>query len=485
VIEISRSFIKQFRTVLRRSVWQHARRGGLQPAVEFNAGPDGVTIRCQHDGIAVSYQSPEPQHRESLRVPANALEDFEGRGQARVSLEAIDSNHLLARWDDAGVPHEKSYDVAEVAKPPVFPKLSARFTDNDHTILKALHDAMESTAHDSVRYAVHNVQLRSTGHIVGTDCRQLLVQRGFQFPWTGDVLVPRVPVFGQDFGQPTSVGVGRIDHHICFRIGPWKIWLPIDKDGRFPKYENVVPELSTATNHLHLSADDAAYLSKTLPHLPGHDDETPTATLDLNGQAMVRVRSAKQRPTEVLLAHSTTTGKAVRYAVSRSLLARALDLGFANLHIVDDQKPAVWTDDSRTYVFMTLGPSAVIASSTNSVQLRSDAEQSTNQPLPKSEKPVRQRTQQPEPIPHSNGQPVGNGNGRFQATTPPETTTEQEPKSAGLDALLQEAEALKEQLRDAYTRAHSLIAAAKQYRKQARVVNSTLASLRQLQEIAA
>ena len=98
---------------------------------------------------------------------------------------------------------------------------------------------------------------------------------------------------------------------------------------------------------------------------------------------------------------------------------------------------------------------------------------------------MRQRTQQPEPIPHSNGQPVGNGNGRVQTTTPPETTTEQEPKSAGLDALLQEAEALKEQLRDAYTRAHSLIAAAKQYRKQARVVNSTLASLRQLQEIAA
>jgi hypothetical protein len=44
---------------------------------------------------------------------------------------------------------------------------------------------------------------------------------------------------------------------------------------------------------------------------------------------------------------------------------------------------------------------------------------------------------------------------------------------------------LKEQLRDAYSRAHNLIGAAKQYRKQARVVNSTLASLRQLQEVAA
>src|SRR6267142_6724640 len=142
LIEISRSFIKQFRAVLRRSAWQHARRGGLQPAVEFNAGSDGVTIRCQHDGIAVSYQSPEPQHRESLRVPANALEDFEGRGQARMSVESAGKDTVLARWEDDGVPHEKTYDASAVAKTPDFPTLPARFTDNDHTILKALHDAM-------------------------------------------------------------------------------------------------------------------------------------------------------------------------------------------------------------------------------------------------------------------------------------------------------------------------------------------------------
>ena len=42
-------------------------------------------------------------------------------------------------------------------------------------------------------------------------------------------------------------------------------------------------------------------LAKTLPHLPGQDDETPTATLDLNGQAIVRVRPAEQPcPTSIL-----------------------------------------------------------------------------------------------------------------------------------------------------------------------------------------
>ena len=100
---------------------------------------------------------------------------------------------------------------------------------------------------------------------------------------------------------------------------------------------------------------------------------------------------------------------------------------------------------------------------------------------------MRQRTQRPQTI--SPSQPVGNGqahdNGRVQTPTPPSPSPESESKAGGLDALLEEAEALKEQLRDAYTRAHNLITSAKQYRKQARVVNSTLNSLRQLQEIAA
>lgn len=485
MIEISRSLIKQFRAVLRKSAWQHVRRGGLCPVVEFIARPNELTIRSQLNNVAIACCIADAYESEALSVPANALEDFEGRGQARVSLEAINSDRVLARWDEAGVPHEKTYDLAEAVNPVEFPTLPTRFTENDPSILKALHDAMESTASDSARYAVHNVQLRGTGQIVGTDCHQLLVQGSFQFPWKGDVLVPRVPVFGQDFGAQTSVGAARIDDHICFRIGTWAVWLPIDKDGRFPKYENIVPQMSAATTRVQLNPEDAAYLAKTLPHLPCEKDDTPAATLDLNRQAVVRTRGEDKRPTEVLLARSTVTGKAIRYAFSRPLLARALELGFTDLHIVDDRHPALWTSNDRMYLFMALG--GAVAPSANSVQLRSDAEQSTNQP--RREKPVRQRTQQPQPIPQTNNQPVANGqpsgNGRMQTYTPPQTTTEQEAKSVGLDALLEEAEALKEQLRDAYSRSHNLINAAKQYRKQARVVTSTLASLRQLQEIAA
>jgi hypothetical protein len=45
-------------------------------------------------------------------------------------------------------------------------------------------------------------------------------------------------------------------------------------------------------------------------------------------------------------------------------------------------------------------------------------------------------------------------------------------------------EAIKELLRQAYTRMHQLVVGVKRYRKQAQVVKTALGSLRQLQEVA-
>ena len=49
--------------------------------------------------------------------------------------------------------------------------------------------------------------------------------------------------------------------------------------------------------------------------------------------------------------------------------------------------------------------------------------------------------------------------------------------------LLEEAAALKDVLRDAFTRTHRLVAGLQRHKKQSRVVQSTLASLRQLQDL--
>ena len=72
--------------------------------------------------------------------------------------------------------------------------------------------------------------------------------------------------------------------------------------------------------------------------------------------------------------------------------------------------------------------------------------------------------------PHANGGPNG-GDGRPAGR----------PEAAGYDALLEEAFALQDALRAGLARCGRLLAALKLQRRQSRLVESTLATLRQLQ----
>ena len=81
--------------------------------------------------------------------------------------------------------------------------------------------------------------------------------------------------------------------------------------------------------------------------------------------------------------------------------------------------------------------------------------------------------------PQANGYGNGNADPRPEAADADEPT----PNGKGLGALIQEAQALKDALRDAYGRSNRLLVALKRHRKQSKLVQTTLASLRQLQQI--
>ena len=63
--------------------------------------------------------------------------------------------------------------------------------------------------------------------------------------------------------------------------------------------------------------------------------------------------------------------------------------------------------------------------------------------------------------------------------------TNGEHKPGSFAALLEQAQAIQNMLRDALLRTNHLLGGLKQYRRQAKAMNSTLASLRQLQEVEA
>ena len=58
-------------------------------------------------------------------------------------------------------------------------------------------------------------------------------------------------------------------------------------------------------------------------------------------------------------------------------------------------------------------------------------------------------------------------------------------KSTGLATLIQEAESLKDDLRQICSRSHDLVVALKRHRKQSRLVQSSLKALKDLQSIGA
>src|SRR5205807_1780314 len=81
--------------------------------------------------------------------------------------------------------------------------------------------------------------------------------------------------------------VGRTEAHVCLRAGPWSLHLAVDREGRFPDADAVVPRANGAVTVCALSPQDAAFLAQALPRLPGAGDHG-AVTLDLNGQAAVR-----------------------------------------------------------------------------------------------------------------------------------------------------------------------------------------------------
>src|SRR5260370_36536586 len=88
--------------------------------------------------------------------------------------------------------------------------------------LGALAEAAATAAEDDSRYALSCLALRgASGTVAATDGRQVLVQGGFAFPWEGEVLVRRSPLFAcRELPRELPVSIGRTGTHVVLRVGP-------------------------------------------------------------------------------------------------------------------------------------------------------------------------------------------------------------------------------------------------------------------------
>ena len=234
---------------------------------------------------------------EAVALPLEALADVEGRDDSPVVLEAVAPDRTVARWHDHGVPQSREYDVPALDALAPFPDEPRSWAELPRGLLDALAEATATGSDDGTRYALNCVKLRGgdAREVVATDGRQLLVHGGFAFPWAGDVLVKRSPVFASK-GLPRDrpVSVGKTDAHVVLRVGPWTLYLEV-QDARFPRVDQVIPDPSAVTTRLSLDAADAAFLAQALDRLPGADELNSPATVDLNGRVAVRAGAPTSR----------------------------------------------------------------------------------------------------------------------------------------------------------------------------------------------
>jgi len=470
LITITRSLARKFRALLRRAgLGKH--EGQSDAFVHIIADSTGLRLRSAGADIALEYRQPGELPAESLAIPVEALAIVEGRSDDAVTIESSDPNRVTIGWTDRGVPQLLDRTIPAEFKEPTWPELPTTFTANPAELWMALRQEIASTDRASSRYALGCLQLRgSKGEIVATDGQQIFTHAGFEFPWSDDVLIEGNSILGcKDLDAGEAVAMGQTGEWVTLAIGHWIVSLKINRDGRFPRIDDCIPAVGTLHSHLTLSPEDAEFLAHALPSLPKQDDQHDPVTLDLNGRVIVRGKADDSpRATELVLTNSRLDGEAIMTHSNRKYLARALKLGFNQVHFTGPGAPVLCYDDRRRFLWAVLDQKSAIPASADAISIVSPViSQGTANTTKTARKTIVRHQHAPtEPV-------IGN--------TAPAAS---KPQTVGRASVIDQATALYDSLRSTTSAAHQLLRSLKQQKRQTRIVESTLASLKQLQKVA-
>jgi hypothetical protein len=196
--------------------------------------------------------------------------------------------------------------------------------------------------------------------------------------------------------------------------------------------------------------------------------------------------------TELVLSRSAYSGSPVCVAFNRELLDRALRLGFTELGISGVESPLVCRDQGRIYILQPLTGGSPINPEASVTRIESStAASGEKRTQPRSEtlrtnvnEPVRgnghQSARLAETNGHQSGKPVETNGHMPTRSAATNGISGAEQPGTSLAALIQEAEELHTALGEVKSRTARLIAGLRRHRKQSRLVQETLKSLRQL-----
>lgn len=475
--DVPRSWLHDLRVVCRRLAPQ---RGNRQPVIDIALDFDnhGAVGRFVHPLMTVEFRHRALFHAATLLLSLTDLDAVARQRKGDVWFEMADDLSWSMHWNDRDVPQRLPVRTAD--SPTQTSAVPLEMATNEPRLLGALADVCEVAAETASRYRLDCVCLfGQKGEIVATDGRQLLSATGFEFPWKGDVLVPALPIFAAKV-FPTSLSnkIGRTDTHIVLETGFWRLWWPIQTDGRFPDPSAVIPSERLATCSVTVPKYDAAFLLRGLPKLPAAQDHDSPVDVDCNGCMSIRARGENGPATELILDDTKPTGQPLRFATNRNLLARALTFGGPIVHVVNPNKPILATGEQRRYVWQPLTASrAVDVEDCVKVHSRSaneEADASTSTAATRKEDKMAKSKASPAPaVEQEESTTASNG-------TPATVEGDNSPPD-----ILLGAERLRNDLRDLYGFSVRLVNEIRRERRRHKAVRSTLEALKQLDHIPA
>jgi len=474
LIHLTRSLARQLRAVFRRAGVGKV-QGGYGQRILFRAAGGTLRIRALTCNSAIEYQAVHQGDAIETMLPLELLAACEGSRPDPVQLDFSAADKVTATWTDKRVPVVLDFATTTPSDTlPPFPPSPGTFTSNEPSLWIALREAANTTDHDPQRYALGCVQLcGSSGRIAATDGQQALVQSGFAFPWTEDLLVPASGAFGcRELTSNEPIQVGKTEDWVTFQTGPWTVSLKLEQDARFPNVSRHIGDPAAASSHLCIADSDGDFLNDALPRLPCDDNTNCPITLDLNGQVLIRSKPADQsRATELVLSNSRLDGEVITVNTNREYLLRAVRLGFREVHFNGHEQPVLCDDGRRQFLWALLSADSAIPNRPDSIRIASIQRQADG--AGGHSQPRRRRTNMPESTIPSRS------NGEKSATKP------KRAMSRGKATPIEQAIAFRDSLRTAVTEANELIRSLKQQKREAKLVQSTLASLRQLQKVGA
>ena len=242
-------------------------------------------------------------------------------------------------------------------------------------------------------------------------------------------------------------------------------WMLIEKERWFPETDSVIPNIEGALASVRIPREDGEFLARAVGQLPTNERLFSPVTVDLNGSVSIRARSDDgRRFTELVLSRSERRGEPVRFCTNRTMLARAMRLGFDRLHVFGPQEPVVCTDGSRKYVWMPLNKEGVIKPSPEATRIESiSTTHHRAYPTPRQERSL-----------------------SAMKRTGPRQQSERTNGAAPADnssSLIKRADSVRDSLQSTLADVRELITALKQQKKNSRTMQTTLKSLRQFERL--